>query len=205
MNQDELTKMITSTIELIITDKWRPSYDWIDYKNQPTTYNGFQYEHELSYHRNDIQRIFLTQNIIVKSLSTFCDKSVIINKKQHYFDGLFVKTLEYLAKEITEAFMKTLEEWETLRFCKIIAQFTEPQHHETKKLTASTFGYLNLGECCVCYENTTIKTRCGHHLCYDCWGTLNKKRCPMCRDNIKNETTEYCECEDCQPYEEDDE
>ena len=41
-------------------------------------------------------------------------------------------------------------------------------------------------ECCVCYENATIKTNCRHYGCEKCFQKLNNK-CPYCRQDI----TEY--------------
>jgi hypothetical protein len=44
----------------------------------------------------------------------------------------------------------------------------------------------DVNECCVCYENTIFKTKCGHSLCYDCFFKLENKNCPMCREKIQN-------------------
>lgn len=45
----------------------------------------------------------------------------------------------------------------------------------------------DVNDCCVCYDNTIKKTKCGHHLCYDCFYKLKNKNCPMCREKILNE------------------
>lgn len=36
-------------------------------------------------------------------------------------------------------------------------------------------------ECCVCFELTTTKTSCGHHLCSTCESAIKNSKCPMCR------------------------
>jgi len=46
-----------------------------------------------------------------------------------------------------------------------------------------------LRECCVCYDETRKKTKCGHSLCYECWNgimrtNLGNMKCPMCRTQI---------------------
>jgi hypothetical protein len=46
-----------------------------------------------------------------------------------------------------------------------------------------------LEECCVCYDETRKKTKCGHFLCYDCMSgilrtNLGNMKCPMCRTQI---------------------
>lgn len=57
--------------------------------------------------------------------------------------------------------------------------------------------YNPYGEpCCVCNEITDTKTRCGHHLCMDCWERLEKLVCPMCREDVDQKACEGCECSD---------
>jgi hypothetical protein len=41
--------------------------------------------------------------------------------------------------------------------------------------------YLDADKCCVCFDITTTKTDCRHHLCLGCWGKMKKDKCPMCR------------------------
>ena len=43
---------------------------------------------------------------------------------------------------------------------------------------------LYLENCCVCFENTSNKTQCGHLLCLSCLRQLNNKLCPLCRTNL---------------------
>ena len=40
-------------------------------------------------------------------------------------------------------------------------------------------------DCCVCHDSTLTKTDCGHHLCVQCWVSLKKMKCPICRECIK--------------------
>lgn len=49
-------------------------------------------------------------------------------------------------------------------------------------------------KCCVCLDNTSTTTCCGHHLCYQCLGNIKPTRdedmdcsiilCPICREEI---------------------
>ena len=39
-------------------------------------------------------------------------------------------------------------------------------------------------ECCVCNEETITKTKCNHGICQQCYSSLDKKICPMCRKNL---------------------
>jgi len=53
--------------------------------------------------------------------------------------------------------------------------------------------------CSVCLEHTSIKTNCGHYLCYVCWTEIlrrNDYRCPECRACIRVKNTE-CFYENC--------
>ena len=38
--------------------------------------------------------------------------------------------------------------------------------------------------CCVCFEKTKDKTKCGHNLCNQCKAQLEKKICPYCRESL---------------------
>ena len=210
MNQEQLAKMITSTIPFIIRADTR-SYTWADYKNVSLTSNAFRYSFTIQFDNYNLEFdseyqhlrtpfIRLFQDIVVKKISSPCGDDVVVKRTVDLFKCLFVKTIEYLAEEITEAIMKNMEEVKSLQFCKITNDFTTPEFKEMKELTASTFGYLNIGECCVCYENTTARTPCGHHLCYECWATLKKTICPMCRDDIGH--TRQCNYQYCHHDEE---
>lgn len=42
-----------------------------------------------------------------------------------------------------------------------------------------------MNECTVCFEMTTIKTKCDHYLCDFCCSQLRKSECPYCRSYIK--------------------
>ena len=51
--------------------------------------------------------------------------------------------------------------------------------------------FIEFDECCVCGENTTTKTKCGHILCLKCEDKINemskkKPKCPICRQCIEN-------------------
>jgi hypothetical protein len=39
--------------------------------------------------------------------------------------------------------------------------------------------------CSCCNEYTETQTHCGHYICIQCWNTLDKLVCPMCRKKIK--------------------
>jgi hypothetical protein len=39
-------------------------------------------------------------------------------------------------------------------------------------------------ECCVCFEETSISTKCNHALCLECYLRIDSKKCPMCRGKI---------------------
>jgi hypothetical protein len=40
--------------------------------------------------------------------------------------------------------------------------------------------------CCVCMDDTSSKTQCGHPLCLVCWSSLKKLKCPLCRHQIES-------------------
>ena len=40
--------------------------------------------------------------------------------------------------------------------------------------------------CCVCFEETQKVTKCNQHLCTSCYSKMYEKKCPLCRENIKN-------------------
>ena len=46
---------------------------------------------------------------------------------------------------------------------------------------------LCIENCCVCLEPTKTKTLCVHTICIPCWTKIDKKTCPICRQNTNNE------------------
>jgi len=46
---------------------------------------------------------------------------------------------------------------------------------------------INIEECCVCYDNTSLITNCNHYLCKDCYsGLVRPKLCPLCRRRLND-------------------
>ena len=52
----------------------------------------------------------------------------------------------------------------------------------------------NAQECCCCHDLTKSKTKCGHHVCYQCRNKLTTKKCPMCRRKFVIDGE--CDCSD---------
>jgi hypothetical protein len=85
-----------------------------------------------------------------------------------------------------------------LKFNNLIGRF------ENKECRLPDFGEffvddnleVTYEECVICYEKTTIKTRCGHPLCIRCESSLVKNNglgfCPVCRKKL----TVLCECDE---------
>lgn len=42
--------------------------------------------------------------------------------------------------------------------------------------------FLNVENCCICFEETTVTTDCKHHCCHRCMEKI--KVCPICRQNL---------------------
>lgn len=63
-----------------------------------------------------------------------------------------------------------------LKYNKQIGRFEMEPTFETADLV-----YMGLEICCVCREETTTTTKCGHTLCIICWQTLKKNKCPICQ------------------------
>lgn len=51
-----------------------------------------------------------------------------------------------------------------------------------RRRPAST-GSLKL-QCCVCFGSSTTSTPCGHPLCIECWDSLPRSLCPLCRRDL---------------------
>jgi len=62
------------------------------------------------------------------------------------------------------------------------AQFEVEEIEELTEMQNITPSY---DDCCVCHDSTLTKTDCGHHLCVQCWVSLKKMKCPICRECIK--------------------
>lgn len=199
-HQDQLTKFMSFALQITQKDRHNRYY-WRDYNHfNETEKKSFRSDWLLEVIKLDnggIDRVLLCNNIVVSGIIADCDGNEI---NVYHHSGLIKvstdMTHEVIVEKLTVLFKELVEEQKKYSFCKITHNFEKPNFKALKELTASTFGYLNLGECCVCYDNTTTKTKCGHHLCYECWGALKKKECPMCRSDIK---CAYCSCSDCDP------
>jgi hypothetical protein len=67
----------------------------------------------------------------------------------------------------------------------------EPSARKLKmwKLREQVFKHrIKDSSCCVCDAKTQHVTKCGHKLCFVCWNKLEKLTCPMCREEIDDQT-----------------
>ena len=67
------------------------------------------------------------------------------------------------------------------------------EHYNDMKIEETLIPYNEAETCCVCLENTTDNTTCGHFICLRCRDKCiiqQKKDCPMCRS--KNVLPTYC-------------
>jgi len=74
-----------------------------------------------------------------------------------------------------------------LVFCKKSGQLLKSE--TMKKIEArgrafSKFIREDLDNCAVCQEPTSTETYCEHKLCIQCWSSLVKLQCPLCRERL---------------------
>jgi hypothetical protein len=55
-----------------------------------------------------------------------------------------------------------------------------------KSFTIKLVDAITKKECCVCYELTDRSFQCSHFACRSCILQLNSLKCPICRQEIKN-------------------
>jgi len=100
-----------------------------------------------------------------------------------------------LVDEVAEHIRLATEKAETLFFDKSGEQFISRdcpkamRQYRKERLRQSIFAdkrsFKSSNMCCVCNEHTITETPCGHNLCLVCWEKLEKKTCPLCRQEIK--------------------
>lgn len=89
-------------------------------------------------------------------------------------------------------FDKLMEQLPKLRFCKMKNMFFSSDDDDDLELTKLELAITKLvptcdtivwgyGECSVCLDNTTTRTKCGHHICLVCESGINTGKCPVCR------------------------
>lgn len=88
---------------------------------------------------------------------------------------------QYSLEKMIFDLMKKEEE---LIFCPITGTFYEPNCPKRERIICKV-NIWGCEECSVCMEKTITKTPCGHTLCLNCWSSLNKLVCPLCRESIK--------------------
>ena len=89
------------------------------------------------------------------------------------------------------AFKKLGDILKYYKFNNIIGEFINTKIKKSKDINIAFNKMLSINniqraiqECCVCFENTQVKTDCNHILCYKCWESIAgcNKKCPMCRE-----------------------
>ena len=94
-----------------------------------------------------------------------------------------------------------------LRYCKLQNLFVKKDDIYSKVGNYFNFKYINLEECCVCYDKTIVRTKmCKHYLCLECVskmksikgrprGCLNYINCPMCKAEVNEMTIRAVNCD----------
>ena len=80
----------------------------------------------------------------------------------------------------------------TTKYKIINGDLLSPTDYHDMKIEELLLPYNEDEKCCVCFENTTDNTSCGHYICFSCRDKCiiqKKKDCPMCRS--KNVLTMY--------------
>jgi hypothetical protein len=91
--------------------------------------------------------------------------------------------------ELAMSFEELLKVARRLKFSKFTGQFYDPENEtcvaeiENDELFVAA-GLAECDTCCVCSDMTQTKTECGHTLCHECWNSLDKHICPMCRGEL---------------------
>ena len=91
-------------------------------------------------------------------------------------------------------FHREMNKMGNLEFSKLIGKLCEKQSNGdwiTENVMREMFERLFVGEqftlttqeCCVCYDKTADKLRCGHHLCLVCESSMKELKCPLCRQD----------------------
>jgi len=107
--------------------------------------------------------------------------------------------------------------FDNLKFCKIKNRFVEKDDIFVKAINCFDLNCQDADECCVCYDKTTVKTKCNHTLCLECISKMKKFipqtsrnyiNCPMCKqkvDDFVTNSNDMCEYVSDEEEDEDDE
>lgn len=113
------------------------------------------------------------------SFEVLSDKIESMSGDKHKF-LLFTKLYGGLSVKNTQLFLKlTNQMLLDVKFNKSSGLF------ETSNTLAHDIfndNFIEIGECCVCYDKTSTKTSCSHFVCVECLTNLKKKECPYCRN-----------------------
>ena len=148
--------------------------------------------------------ILIKNEVIVKRVKVYtkdeCSEDVnqydgddieVHNITKQIFD-IYVKTPEQLLEEIIALFIAIFDK-KRLVYDKIENKFRTKKDVIRRQQIAKAFKEDGIEICPVCLELTKTTTNCKHHLCYQCWGALHKKICPICRAGCKDKIICY-EC-----------
>jgi hypothetical protein len=101
--------------------------------------------------------------------------------------NLFVHSKEFndFNVELIDGFLLEVKNiLSKLKFNKLLGTFIPEGEINDDSVGLDIFSdkYMNVNECCVCLEKTSITTDCSHSLCVECWSSLKSNKCPVCRN-----------------------
>lgn len=131
-----------------------------------------------------------------KVITTFLSYSADYNNDKKMSDKCY-EFFSLMLMDIKNLKIDNNGEFEGLIF-KDIKNDVNEKNKPIKSIIGNDNVNFDLNDCCVCYEETEMITKCGHSICFKCSSKIEAKeendelmkKCPMCRTNFLEDDDE---------------
>jgi hypothetical protein len=83
---------------------------------------------------------------------------------------------------ISRAIIKMRDTLDDLCYNKLLGQYALKEDKGNILIHKVFKKFLNVEDCAICFEETTVTTNCKHHCCHRCMEKI--KLCPICRHDL---------------------
>jgi hypothetical protein len=85
-------------------------------------------------------------------------------------------------EDLTNAIKKMRSTLDELYYNKLLGKYVLKEDKEKVLIHKIFKKFLQVGDCSVCFEETSVATTCNHHCCHRC--IVKTKVCPICEHSL---------------------
>ena len=186
-NHNELLKLYKRILNDCVSDMWYDDVVTDDMIDEWILNNTNNDETSMIMASISFERLNLTALSVISimnEIKTYCEDNMDINPFTKYDEESICNAMVWYCGNHLNSWAYDGKLHNYVSNMKALRHSIEEAEMNAENQENIILNDCEENECCVCYENTTTKTNCGHTLCNSCVNRLQEASCPLCRGSL---------------------